>query len=295
MFPIILTHGIARFDLLRERLDEEIDLPDVPNEHLQYFKNINSFLGSNGFSNIYNTNVDFAGSLELRAEQLKIKVYKVIAETGAEKVHIIGHSMGGLDARKMIVDLGMAEKVASLTTIGTPHLGTSIANRVIGMGGSLFIDFLKKAIKIDLNGFEDLTTDACEAFNKRVENSEAKNGVFYQTYSSSEKVNDIFLPLVPSWLYIRTVEGANDGLVSVTSQQWKSELIADDGTRKTITQKEFPLPADHLNQVGWWDLQEAVNPIFGETIIEQKTNYENKIKNIYLGIANDLQVIENNL
>ena len=42
-------------------------------------------------------------------------------------MHLIAHSMGGLDARHMIVREGMAERVASLTTVGTPHNGTPVA------------------------------------------------------------------------------------------------------------------------------------------------------------------------
>jgi triacylglycerol lipase len=292
MFPIILAHGIARFDILREKLDEELDFPDSPlDDSLQYFKNIRTYLGANGFPSVFNTNVDFAGSLVLRAEQLKKEVEDVIASTGAEKVHIIAHSMGGLDARKMIVDLEMAEKVASLTTIGTPHLGTILADRVIEKGGGLLIEFLQKAVKLNLEGSHDLTITACEAFNVRAENDEAKNGVFYQTYSSFEQGNDIFLPLVASWLFISAIEGRNDGLVPVRSQQWKRELFAQDGTRKSIAQKEFPIPADHLNQVGWWDWEEAVSPLFGGSFQTQKSNYEGQIKNVYLGIANDLKNI----
>jgi triacylglycerol lipase len=292
MYPIILAHGIARFDILREKLDEKFDLPESPlDDSLQYFKNIRTYLGANGFPAVFNTNVDFAGSLELRADQLKKEVDAVIAKTGAEKVHIIAHSMGGLDARKMIVDLGMAEKVASLTTIGTPHLGTILADRVIDQGGGLLIEFLEKAVKLNLEGSHDLTVKACEAFNVRAENDEAKNDVFYQTYSSFEQVNDVFLPLVASWLYIRAFEGRNDGLVPVRSQQWKSELLALDGTRKSIIQKEYPIPADHLNQVGWWDWEESVSPLFGGSFQTQRANYEEKIKNVYLGIANDLKNI----
>jgi len=292
MLPIVLAHGIARFDILRERLDEELNLPNNSlDDELQYFKNIRTYLGANGFPSVFNTNVDFAGSVELRAEQLKNQVEKIIENTGAEKVHLIAHSMGGLDARRIIVDLNMAEKVAGLTTIGTPHLGTVLADRVINQGGSLWIDFLQKAVKLNLDGFRDLTITACEAFNNRAENNEAKNGVFYQTYSSFEEGNNMFLPLVPSWFFIRNNDGRNDGLVSVKSQQWKSELIAQDGTSKSIVQKEFPLAADHLNQVGWWDWQEVVNPLFGGSFINQKMNYEGQIKNIYLGIAEDLQNI----
>jgi subtilisin family serine protease len=43
---------------------------------------------------------------------------------------------------------------------------------------------------------------------------------------------------------------ADNGIVSVKSQQWASELIGEDGSRKTIEQFRFPTRADHLNQVG---------------------------------------------
>lgn len=294
MFPIVLAHGIARFDILREKVNEELNLPENQlDDELQYFRNVRTFLNANGFPNVLNTNVNFAGSVGLRAAELKNQIEGFLAETGAEKVHLIGHSMGGLDARLMIVDMGMAEKVASLTTIGTPHLGTVLADHVINDGGSMWVDFLQKAVNLNLDGFNDLTITACEAFNQRARDAEAKNGVVYQVYSSFEEGNDMFLPLFPSWFFIRNAEGRNDGLVPVRSQKWESELIASDGTRKQIAQKEFPLPADHLNQTGWWDLSEAVNPFFGGNLGQQKINYELKIKNIYLEIAQNLQSIPN--
>lgn len=292
MFPIILAHGIARFDILREKIKDELHLQDNPlDDELHYFRNVRSYLDANSFPDVFSTNVDFAGSVVLRAGQLKEKVENVLADTGAEKVHIIAHSMGGLDARMMIVDLGMAEKVASLTTIGTPHLGTVLADHVINRGGDLWMDFLQKAVHLNLDGFNDLTVTACEVFNRHAEDAEAKNGVVYQTYSSFERGTDIFLPLLPSWFYIQNNDGRNDGLVSVRSQEWKSEIVAADGTRKQIAQKQFPIPADHLNEVGWWDWEEAVNPMFGGSFQNQKNNYETQIKNIYLEIARNLQDI----
>lgn len=289
MLPIILVHGIARFDILREFIANEFQLPSGGlDDELQYFKNIVSYLASNGFSLVFQKNVDFAGSVNLRAEQLQKHVNDITNQTGAKKVHLIAHSMGGLDARRMIVDLNGSVSVASLTTIGTPHLGTALADHVIAQGGDLWIEFLRNAVNLNLEGFRDLTVTACAKFNRRAESEEAKNDVVYQTYSSFEEGNNMFLPLLPSWFFLRNNEGRNDGLVSVKSQQWNSELVAFDGTRKKIIQKEFPLPADHLNQVGWWDWEEAVDPLFGGTFFNQKANYEGEIKNIYLSIAENL-------
>lgn len=286
-FPIVLAHGIARFDILLEILRGKLQLPETDlGDLFQYFKGIRSHLEANGFE-VFHPNQEFAGSVDLRAGQLRTRVNEIISITGAEKVHIIAHSMGGLDARHMIVDKGMAERVASLTTIGSPHLGTILADHVIDHGGFLLKETLRPVINID--GFDDLRVSACEQFNARAEHQEATNEVIYQTVASAEELHLVFTPLVPSWILIRDHEGKNDGLVSVASQLWKRELIANDGSRKTVVQKDFPLPADHLNQVGWWDPQEAANPkkMF-QSLFKQKKDYESKIKNVYLEIAQGL-------
>jgi triacylglycerol lipase len=286
-FPIVLAHGIARFDILLELIKEKLGLADNElAEKFHYFKGIKPHLESNGFK-VFHPNQDFAGPVDLRAEQLKARVNEIIASEGVHKVHIIAHSMGGLDARHMIVDKDMADKVASLTTIGTPHLGTILADHVLRGGGMFLIKGLRQIINLD--GFKDITIASLEEFNRRAEDQEAKNSVFYQTLASSEDLKSVFLPLMPAWLFIQEHEGRNDGLVSFRSQQWKKELIATDDTRKTIAQKVFPLPADHLNEVGWWDLQEAVNPIFGfASLPKQAADYENKIKDVYLDVARNL-------
>ncbi len=110
----------------------------------------------------------------------------------------------------------------------------------------------------------------------------------YRTYASSEERDLVFLPLQSSWFVINHREGENDGLVSVTSQKWCHALIASDGTQKEVKQLRFSTPADHLNEVGWWDLEET-NPVLGSLNIgKQKKEYEQKIKDIYLQIANRL-------
>ena len=93
---------------------------------------------------MFHPNQDFAGPVELRSGQLKLRVEEALTQTGAPKVHIIAHSMGGLDARHMIVDLGMADKVASLTTIGTPHRGTILADHLLDHGGAMLRDVLQR-------------------------------------------------------------------------------------------------------------------------------------------------------
>lgn len=264
-----------------------MQLPETElDDRFQYFKRIPSHLKSHGF-NVFHPNQNFAGPVNVRAEQLRDRINEIITSTGAQKVHIIAHSMGGLDARHMIVDMGMAERVASLTTIGTPHLGTVLADQVIDQGGFLLQEILRPVITLD--GFSDLTTSACEEFNRRAEHVEATNEVVYRTFAASEDLAMIFAPLVPAWIFIRDNEGRNDGLVSVASQRWKRELIADDGRRKTVAQHDFPLAADHLNEVGWWDPQEAANvkKLF-QSVFKKKEDYESRIRDVYLQITKSL-------
>src|SRR5262249_930507 len=63
-------------------------------------------------------------SFDFRARQLKEQIEK----TGWKKFNIIAHSAGGLDSRYMISKLGMADRVASLTTVSSPHRGVWYAD-----------------------------------------------------------------------------------------------------------------------------------------------------------------------
>jgi len=282
--PIVLAHGIARFDILLEILRTRFELPETElGDRFQYFKLIKTHLESHGFR-VFHPNEDFAGPVDLRAEQLRKRVNEALASTGAQKVNIIAHSMGGLDARHMIVDKGMADKVATLVTIGTPHLGTILADRVIDHGGFFLTEGLRPLVNLD--GFDDLRITACEEFNRRAEHQEATNGVNYRTFAGAEDLAMVFAPLVASWIFIREHAGRNDGLVPVISQAWKKELIANDGRRKPIVQRDFPVAADHLNEVGWWDPQEAANPLkLLQSPFKLQDDYESLVRNVYLQIA----------
>ena len=97
----------------------------------------------------------------------------------------------------------------------------------------------------------------------------------------------VFLQL--AWDIIKKEEGDNDGLVSLQSQAWQPEIVSADGKRKKkIEQRKFSVAADHLNEVGWWDL----NELHGVNVVKApgaRERYETKIKEIYRDIARDLR------
>src|SRR4029450_1741660 len=62
-------------------------------------------------------------SIDWFVEQAAAKIDAILAATGARKVALVGHSMGGLVARAYLRRHGVA-KVHCLVTIGTPHHGS---------------------------------------------------------------------------------------------------------------------------------------------------------------------------
>src|SRR4051812_43807637 len=59
-------------------------------------------------------------TIEFRSKQLKEQIEQTFPD---QKVNLVGHSMGGLDARYLASKLGFADRIASITTIGTPNRG----------------------------------------------------------------------------------------------------------------------------------------------------------------------------
>lgn len=72
-----------------------------------------------------------SASVETYVDRLAQRVQQVLAATGATRVDLVGHSMGGAIAALYIHERGGAEHVRRLVTLGTPWRGTAI--HVLGM------------------------------------------------------------------------------------------------------------------------------------------------------------------
>ena len=258
-YPIVLAHGICRFDL-----QNAADTGDSEDDRYHYFRRVRSTLARHGYR-AHHSAVSWAAGVDTRARELRDELHRITRDfTLCPKVHIIAHSMGGLDARHMIVDHGMADRVATLATIGTPHLGTSYADWGLARMGSI-VAWLGR-IGLDISGFRDLTRARCRAFNDRVEEFELGCGVRYLTYAGSETEARTFAPLRRSWSIVHAAEGENDGLVSVESAAWRDEFFA--GTFR----------GDHLNETGWWDVTAPMS-------LRAIREFEERVLAFYLGIA----------
>ena len=70
-----------------------------------------------------------------RAQALSKQIDDILKRTGKAKVNLVGHSQGGMDARVITSPqgLGYGDRVASVTTVATPHRGSKVADAVLGL------------------------------------------------------------------------------------------------------------------------------------------------------------------
>ena len=81
-----------------------------------------------GFRNVAGVNYPPLWGRPLdKARRVADAVERVLARTGASRVDLVAHSLGGLVARLYVRELGGATRVRRLVTIGTPHQGTRVA------------------------------------------------------------------------------------------------------------------------------------------------------------------------
>ncbi len=88
------------------------------------WRGLTDYLGARGIKPVYTlTFGPPLASIEDFAEQLAAKIDAVLTATAAQRVALVGHSMGGLVARAYLRRYG-AQRIVSVMTLGTPHHGS---------------------------------------------------------------------------------------------------------------------------------------------------------------------------
>lgn len=78
-------------------------------------------------SELNNWSYNTSQSNATTAQQIATKVNQILAATGATKVDLISHSMGGLSTRYYVKNLGGGSKVDDFVSLGGPNHGTNTA------------------------------------------------------------------------------------------------------------------------------------------------------------------------
>lgn len=248
-FPLVLAHGLFGFNNIGP---------------LDYFYGVRDALTAKG-RQVFAPEQDAVQSSEVRGQQLDAAIHDVLAQTGAAKVVIIGHSQGGMDARW--VASHDPDVVAAVVTIATPHLGSPVADVSDGLlpgDSTVALDALADLFGIAQSGssssfagaLQTLTSSGAAAFNANTPDSP---GVTYMSIAGRSNLAGADacppgLPLSSKWdsqidpmnAALVTVDGilaaatfpntpTNDGLVTVESATWGEFLGC--------------IPADHFNEV----------------------------------------------
>jgi triacylglycerol lipase len=237
--PIVLAHGAGGF---RELLGV-----------LEYFHGIPAELRAGG-ARVHVTSVSAFESAEARGEQLLAQVEYIVAATGARKVNLIGHSLGGLDAR--YVAAVRPDLVASVTTVGSPHQGARMADWLLGHtapGGftQTAIDVLGGVLGFAINllagtdhpqealvALRQVSSDGVAAFNDRYpqglptsycgQGPEAQGGIRFYSWSGTSVITNVLDPSDAPLLATSLFSGGDsDGLVDRCSSRF-GRVIRDD-------------------------------------------------------------------
>ncbi|MET0285753.1 MAG: alpha/beta fold hydrolase [Polyangiales bacterium] len=218
--PIVLAHGWGGIDRIGPfRVG------------YSYFRGIPASLRGAGHT-VYIARVPPTASIDLRASALARQVRALDT-----RVNIIAHSMGGLDARLALARYGLSDRVASLTTIGTPHHGTPLADMALALGEWRRSRGLLDRMGLNVDGVYDVSTKRMREFNRRV--ADAPDVLYANVVAAVDlDAGGVHRMLAMGHSYLLRKAGPNDGIVPALSQLWGETLDEVD--------------ADHWAQIGWF-------------------------------------------
>lgn len=147
----------------------------------------------------------------------------------AKRIVIVAHSMGGLDARWAVLHADRGGRISDVITIGTPHLGTPLAEWTMSDSGLL----ARLARFVDRGALACLTPAIMQEFNR---DTPDRPGVVYTSIAGSRAAEHFPEP-IRSWAAELEHEvGRSDGFVP------RSSGLAHGVARE--------VEADHLELIG---------------------------------------------
>ncbi|MFO1071275.1 MAG: alpha/beta fold hydrolase [Geminicoccaceae bacterium] len=165
------------------------------------------------------------GSVASRAHQLA----RCLQRLPQRRLVLIGHSMGGLDARYVASRLDPERRIAHVVTLGTPHRGTVIADWALREP----VPFSRLMRWLDRGALRDLTPERARRLNAEMPD---RADVGYTALGGVCPSQD----LAGSWRWcgelVAREEGPNDGIIALRSALRGPDALA--------------LSADHLELIG---------------------------------------------
>ena len=251
--PIVLTHGF-----------------DASPTNRWGFNGVSQALRQDGHTVIVAT-VPPYDSPAVRAMHLARYVDQALATGRTGKVNILAHSMGGLDSRELISVLGYGDRVASLTTISSPHRGTRVADVALRLMPGSADDAINALASAWGRTYSTVAQDSHlrDAMSALAESNAARfnaahpndTRVYYQSWAGVSSVLGVpnpkdFEACEGRFLTYRKRRDAMDALLVPVAGivAHGTELRPNDGLATVESAKHGTfrgcIPADHLDQVG---------------------------------------------
>lgn len=264
--PIVLVHGW-----------------DASTTNRWAFNGVREALQADGHTAVYSEAPPY-DSVQVRAGFVAEVIDGVLAQTGAEAVNLICHSMGGLDCRFVASPGGLqygvatgqdgqGRKVASITTISTAHQGTAVADVALGLMPGVLDSVINKLASLWGARYSDLADDShyraslqalseaqAPQFNEAINDAQ---GVVYRSWAGVSAVfgirNSKDVQACGGEALMHLHPGTQDKLDATLVPMAAlaahgTQLRPNDGMVTVESSKwgEFQgcIPADHLDEVG---------------------------------------------
>ncbi len=196
---------------------------------------------------VLTTTVDPVGEVGVRAENAARQIAHPPSHMPLDPgkpLHIIAHSMGGLDARCLISRNmeGLKPRIRTLICLGTPHLGSPVASAINHLNPFDVLPFVKQdrtvldELRSKVNAVHDLSESAADSFNS--EHGDASTVHYFDVAGVGR--NALFQTSTPFLVlsaFVAAAAGRNDGVVPFTS-----------ATRQRPPAAVWP--ADHADLIG---------------------------------------------
>jgi triacylglycerol lipase len=199
---------------------------------------------------VYADNVDKYDTSLVRGAQWMDHIEARRADGTFRGVHLVGHSMGGMDARFMAANLDPDGLIKTVTTLSTPHWGTPVADIALDLVdhdyepeevGEMLEAIIPDGAATDDQGMPSiqsfglanqlyqLSTDGAAFFNTQAVD---RDDVFYRSWTGMTCGYTQFgcqwdygwevvsLMLLPTHLVMRANDLPSDGVVDVYSGIW---------------------------------------------------------------------------
>lgn len=222
--PIVLCHGFGAIVTLLQK------------SHMHYVARYYQLLGLK----VFVPHVTPYASIQQRTSEWKRKLLELdcLSSTGA--VHLVGHSMGGLDIRRLAHDPDFSGRISSIHLVSVPNRGSSLSNLFQESPAVIRKPISWTANRVALRISKDFVPNCEESIRELRPDNVV--GVFnpgfpdletlpYYSYTASCGMGTgqtIVIPLRFFNRYIFDREGENDGFVSSRSAKWGNHVFHTD-------------------------------------------------------------------